>query len=183
MEEAGAEWNLSQTEKSFISMTFMVGMLIGSYLWGFSGDKFGRVKIFKFTALITWIASACSVFTPNYEILALCIFFVGIGVGGDITLGGTIVNEYFPLSKGWTLTLLCGFWYFGASLSAILALVILKTGIGRNFGNWRIVVLIETVLIIAYWIFRQFLKETPKYLITSGNMEEADRVVHHVTYN
>lgn len=81
------------------------------------------------------------------------MLMVGFGVGGDITLAGTIINEYNSPSKGWLVTLLCAAWPIGSFLTAVTATILSVTEFGSMY-LWRILVLIEAGLICGYWLFR-----------------------------
>lgn len=62
--------------------------------------------------------------------MCLFLFFTGLGVGGEIAVAGTILNEFLPSNKSWALTMLCGAWGLGGALSALTAVIFSLTGTG-----------------------------------------------------
>lgn len=103
-----------------------------SFLWGPVGDRFGRVRTLMLTilcySLFTFLGALCT----NVWQLAACRLLAGIGIGGEWTLGGTLIAEVFPeerrkMGSGYMHT---GY-YFGIFLAAIL-----NSTIGAQYG-WR----------------------------------------------
>ena len=47
-----------------------------------------------------------AVFSYWYWMLLVACFVLGMGVGGEIAVGGTVYSEFCPNSKLWTLVLL-----------------------------------------------------------------------------
>ena len=62
-------------------------MLIGSYLFGFIADLFGRIRTMAFTILLFSLATALIYFATDYWQLLILRFLVGMGVGGEFGIG------------------------------------------------------------------------------------------------
>src|ERR1700726_1968052 len=70
----------------FISATF-VGMMLGSFMTGFLGDRFGRRFTYQFNLLLFGGASILAAFAPNMAVLILLRVAMGIGLGAENVVG------------------------------------------------------------------------------------------------
>ncbi|MHB8354072.1 MAG: MFS transporter, partial [Burkholderiales bacterium] len=79
----------------FISATF-VGMMLGSFMTGFLGDRFGRRFTYQFNLLLFGGASLLAAFAPNMGVLILLRLFMGIGLGAENVVGYSTLTEFVP---------------------------------------------------------------------------------------
>jgi MFS family permease len=94
--EVGSDWNLSETEAGLIVTTMMFGFLIGSYMWGFLSDKYGRIFSFRKTLLLSGVCGIGVAASVNLPMLLIFALGAGIGVGGDLTVDGSVFVEFCP---------------------------------------------------------------------------------------
>ena len=179
MQDAGDHWGLNQFERSFFSISFNLGLYVGSYLYGFLGDKLGRVRVFKKTVLVAFLGGVLVTASVDIYMLNVMCFLTGIGVGGEISLGGTVFCEFIPPSKTYLLALLCMFWCIGGLMSACLALVFTLVGSGP-FMMWRWVCGVCCIFELVFWYLRLSLPETPHYLYTQNKNSEMDEVLKRI---
>jgi putative MFS transporter len=139
MVELGRDWSLTTTSTGMIATSFMTGTASGSYLCGYLGDKYGRMRVFKSTPFIGLVGCIGLMFSYEYMMVILYSVIIGISMGGELALGGTVWSEYCPPSKDWSLVLLTTFWCFGGSFSAALALLFILIG-SETFEMWKFVV-------------------------------------------
>jgi MFS family permease len=92
--ECGGAWGLSETEAGLIVTTLMLGFLIGSYMWGFLSDKYGRMFSFRKTLLLAAVCGIGVAASVNLPMLLAFALFAGIGVGGDLTVDGAVFVEF-----------------------------------------------------------------------------------------
>jgi len=93
--------------------------------------------------------------------------FCGMGIGGEITVAGTIMNEYLPPSKAWVFTLLCSSWAIGGILSAGMATGVVAADYG-GIEVWRQCCIISLLMEIAFFVIRLWIRETPRFLYDRG---------------
>src|ERR1700733_14103398 len=79
----------------FVSMT-CVGMIIGSFVTGFIGDRMGRRFIYQSNLALFGIASLASAFAPSMTVLIICRFFMGVGLGAEKVVGYSTLAEFVP---------------------------------------------------------------------------------------
>ncbi len=77
---------------------FLVGWGI-SFVWGPIADRFGRVRTLMLSILCYSLFTLLGGFATNIWQLGLFRLLAGIGIGGEWTLGGTLVAEQWPESK------------------------------------------------------------------------------------
>jgi benzoate transport len=141
------EFGLTPAEAGNLTLVTTIGTLVGSYLFGFLADIYGRIRIFTLTILLYSVATALIYFATDYSHLAILRFLVGMGVGGEFGIGMAVVTETWSKQKrakatsgvalGWQLGVL--------SASALAALVVPTMG-------WRTVFLFGLLpaLLAAY---------------------------------
>lgn len=156
---------------------FAVGFLarpIGAILFGYLGDKYGRILPLKITPLFITFFTAIIAFFPTYEttgnlsigLLILTRIMQGILLGGEYA--GNIVYLY-ETSPRWKYV--CGSL---ASCTGSLG-IILASGISalsysvfndsflQNYG-WRIAFLFSLPLGILIYVLRRNLPESPEFV-------------------
>jgi MFS family permease len=84
---------------------FLVGAATGGVLFGYLGDKFGRVRALTFSILLYSLCSGLSAAASGPAWLAILRFLGALGMGGEWALGVALVMELWP---GASRTLLAG---------------------------------------------------------------------------
>ena len=110
---------------------FMVGW--GTALvWGPVADRFGRARTLMFTILWFSLFTLLAALSQNVRELALFRFLAGVGIGGEWSIGASLVSEEWPEERR-TLgaCLMHTGYYFGLLLAAFA-----NYFVGSRFG-WR----------------------------------------------
>jgi len=168
-----------QQNAQFISATFL-GMMIGSFLTGFLGDRYGRRFTYQFNLAIFGVASVLSAFAPNMETLIALRFFIGVGLGAEIVVGyGTMTEFVPPQSRGKWL----GFTAF-LVISGLPATILFARGLAWAMGlfgapalTWRAMFIIGGVGALVVWWLRKRLPESPRWLESVGRNADAEALV------
>jgi putative MFS transporter len=71
---------------AFVSATF-VGMMLGSALTGFLGDRYGRRFTYQANLAIFGGAAVLAAFAPNMGVLIALRFVMGFGLGAENVVG------------------------------------------------------------------------------------------------
>jgi MFS family permease len=90
----------------YATMIFMIGWATGGVLFGVLGDRIGRAKTMVFTILLYAAFTGLSVFSSNVWDFSFYRFLTGLGVGGQFSVGVTLVAETVsararPYALGW----------------------------------------------------------------------------------
>jgi MFS family permease len=80
----------------YITAAFLVGAASGGLLFGWLGDRLGRVRAMMLSILAYSLFTGCSYFAQAPWQLGLFRFLAGLGMGGEWSLGVALVMECWP---------------------------------------------------------------------------------------
>lgn len=155
----------------FVSLTF-VGMMLGSFVTGFLGDRRGRRFTYQANLAIFGFASLTAAFAPSMNVLILLQFIIGLGLGAENVVGYSTLTEFVPPgSRGKWLGFMTVFVVTGLPVAALLGTLIVP-----HFG-WRAMFVIGGVGALVVWYLRKALPESPRWLESVGRNEEAEALL------
>jgi putative MFS transporter len=155
----------------FVSVTFL-GMMLGSFLTGFLGDRYGRRFTYQANLGIFGLASIAAAFAPSMRTLIALRGIMGLGLGAEIVVGFSTMTEFVPPQTR-------GKWLDAISISVVTSLPIsalLGTLLIPRFG-WRLMFLIGGLGALVVWYLRKALPESPRWLESIGRVEEAEAIL------
>lgn len=164
-------------------LAYVVGALILSPL----ADRFGRRDILLLTLILTGIGSLYNALAADYTNFVIARALTGIGVGADLALVNTYINEVAPSngrarytslifimsSLGSFLGIWLGLFLTTAPTPFPLGLPFAVAGPGFASG-WRLMYGTGALLALVGILLRFRLPESPRWLITQGRIEEAE---------
>jgi putative MFS transporter len=152
------EWGLSGEQAGLLGTGNTIGMAIGAVAGGYLADRVGRKPVFMLTLLLFGAASLASAFATGFSLMLLFRFLIGLGLGAELPVASTLVNEFAPLEKrGRTVVLLESFWAVGWILAAIISYFVIPV-----YG-WRVAVIIGALPMVYAWYIRRNVPESPKF--------------------
>lgn len=155
----------------FIAWTFY-GLVVGSWLSGILGDRFGRRFCYQLNLAIFGVASLAAAVSPSMQLLIVCRFFMGIGLGAEIVIGYGTLSEFAPAAvRGRTIGALAMLTNLSVFVAPFLGFWVIP-----NFG-WRWMFVIVGVGALIVWVLRKNMPKSPRWLEAQGRFEEADRIV------
>lgn len=159
---------------TFISATF-AGMLIGSALAGYVGDRFGRRCSYQVNLAVFGAASLLACVAPNVETLIVLRFVMGLGLGAELVVAAGTLCEFIPPTyRGRWISLM------GLTINSGL---LLATGLGYvvipNLG-WRWMFAIAGIGALAIWVMRKRMPESPRWLESVGRTAEAEATLREI---
>ncbi|NBD24855.1 MFS transporter [Paenibacillus glycinis] len=152
------DWGLTAQEAGLLGTVNLVGMAIGAVLGGYLADRIGRRPVFLFTLVVFGAFSFGSAFAGGLGIMLALRFLMGVGLGAELPVASTLVNEFAPPeTRGRMVVLLESFWAAGWILAAVLAYFVIPP-----FG-WRVAVAVGALpILLAIWIRRE-VPESPQF--------------------
>jgi len=78
---------------SIILATFMVGWTVGGISFGILADHIGRALTLVYTILLYATFTGLCAFSHSWQEMAFYRFFVGCGIGGEISIGAVLLAE------------------------------------------------------------------------------------------
>jgi putative MFS transporter len=171
------QWGLSATDIGFLNTITFIAAATGRLLSGYCADRFGRRFMLNVNlALFTLGAIGCAL-APNYTMLAVARFVVGLGLGGEITTAVTMLAEFCSARfRGTAVGMInVGGGGMGNMLAPAFALGVFALFPGENAWRWLFGCLVLPALFIVF--YRRYVPETPRFLLSQGKVDEANKVL------
>jgi putative MFS transporter len=161
---------------SFVAATF-AGLFLGTFLFSFTADRSGRRVIFTCSLLWYSVASVVMAFQNTAPHILIWRIIAGIGIGVELVTIDTYIAELVPRElRGRAFAFNAIVQFLTLPIVALAAwLLVPRHPLGLD--GWRWVVLIGAAGAIFVWFIRQSVPESPRWLITHGKLDEAERVV------
>ena len=156
----GKEWMIH-----LCTSIFFVGWGIGSLLFGWICDKYGRKRVLLPTLMIFLTISALSSLSPNVELLIVCRLLIGTLCAG-ITINLTVIASEFVGNRHRPFATISIFLMYSIShvLLAVQAMFV---------SNWRHLFLIISLPYIPLVLIWSWLPESARWLHSKNKNKEA----------
>lgn len=171
---------------SGIIAAFLVGAAAGGILFGWLGDRIGRVRAMVWSVLCYSIFSGLGVFVMAPWHLWVLRFLASLGMGGEWALGVALISEIWPSNSRPLLSGLIGaaanvgfllvafiklgmdsFMHgLGSTLNAVLPDEWVKPLLQN--GGWRMLFLVGSVPALLTFFIRIFVPESEKWKSATG---------------
>ncbi len=91
-----AHFALSKAQVGLLTTLTFAGMAVGSLIAGVTGDRYGRRVTYMYNLVLYTLGALLAAFAPGYGWLLVARLIVGIGLGGELNTGLTLVAELMP---------------------------------------------------------------------------------------
>lgn len=173
--------NFTGAEIGSISSCYLTGAVLGSLVFGHLTDRFGRRKFFFISLGIYLLGVGLSAFSWNLWSFALFRFITGAGIGGEYSAVNSAIDELIPARfRGRVDLIVNGSFWLGAALGAASTVVILDPHILPVNLGWRFGFGAGAIIGLVILYLRQFIPESPRWLITHGQRDAAEKTVRDV---
>jgi len=171
---------LTAGQVGFLGTGYLLGQVVGALFFGRLTDKLGRKRLFIVTLAIYLVGSGLGGFAWNYWSLLACRFVAGTGIGGEYTAINSAIDELIPSKyRGRVDIAVNGTYWGGAALGSALGLYLFSSHVPIDWG-WRIGFFIGPVLGLIIIFVRRTIPESPRWLMTHGRADEAERTVDKI---
>lgn len=168
----------SNTDIGLASSAYLAGAVFGAMFFGWLTDRLGRKKLFFITLSVYLVATAATAGSWDIFTFSLCRFITGAGIGGEYAAINSTIQELIPARvRGWTDLVINGSFWIGAAIGAVGSLVLLDPAVIDPEVGWRLAFLIGAALALVIFFMRLWIPESPRWLMTHGRAEEAERVM------
>ncbi|XP_074506507.1 solute carrier family 22 member 13-like [Sebastes fasciatus] len=148
---------------------FMVGVIVGSVVFGLFADSFGRKRATQITLVILLTFTVTTALCPNVYLYLASQFMVGVGGGGYRINSVILATEWIgPSKRSWGS---CAPTLFGAVGQCALA------GLIYAIRHWRVAQLIAAAPAAVAALYIWFIPESARWLLSRGRTEEAKQLI------
>ena len=91
-----ADLGMSTWELGLITSAALFGILIGSPLGGWAGDKWGRKPLFMIDMALFLVGSVLQFFVGSFETLLMVRLLMGMAIGREYAVGWPLLAEFAP---------------------------------------------------------------------------------------
>lgn len=160
---------------------YVVGAVVGALVFGWLTDRFGRRLVFYATLLIYVGGVIASALAWDFWSFALFRLVTGLGIGGEYAAINSAIDELIPAKyRGRVDLIVNGSFWLGAAAGAGAALLLLDPNLLDPDFGWRLGFGIGGVLGLGILFLRRHVPESPRWLVTHGREEEAERTVAEI---
>ncbi len=181
----GAEADLNiGTWMAWITAGFLVGAACGGLLFGWLGDRIGRVRAMVWSVFTYAIFSGLCGFAESPWQLALLRFVAALGMGGEWSLGVALVMEIWPSKSrpmlagligaasnvGFLLIALVGLvmtQFIGAAADGLRAIGLSDDWVAKLIGadnsGWRLLMFVGATPAVLTFFVRIFVPESKRW--------------------
>ena len=148
-----------QSWMGIITALFLLGAAAGGLIFGWLGDRIGRVRAMTWSILCYSVFTGFCYFAATPWQLGALRFIAALGMGGEWALGVALVMEAWPGGKR---PLMAGLIGAAANLGyAVIAIIAIRFDITRD--SWRWVMMVGAAPAALTFFIRLFVPESEKW--------------------
>ncbi len=170
--------HLSAFEQGVLGCLSLLGIMAGSTIFGRLSDRFGYLFFFRLCPFLVLVFALLGWYMKSADWLAVCLFMMGFGIGGEYSLDSDYISELMPAK--WTKLMVgiakacCS---LGGILVALLCFLILKAR--PEASSWSTLLLVIAGIAFVMLVLRIRFRESPRWLLEHGCPQEAEQAVQY----
>jgi putative MFS transporter len=166
-----SEYGISSATVAWFPLTALVGTTVGSFVWGWLADVYGR-RVSILLSTILFVATSICGAMPAFQWNLVMCFLMGSSAGGMLPVVYTLLAEVMPpRHRSWVLVLVGGTGLIGGYLAA--------SGAAHAFEpvfGWRVLWLQGFPTGLLLLALAPLIPESPRFLAEQGREAELDRM-------
>jgi MFS family permease len=172
---------LTDTQVGASASCYLAGAVVGALFFGYVTDRLGRKKLFFVTVTVYLVATALSALSWNFISYSIFRAITGAGIGGEYAAINSAIDELIPARvRGRVDLMINGSYWVGAALGSSATLVLLDPRRLPIWLGWRLAFGIGAIIGLVVIFFRQWIPESPRWLMIHGRDDEAEKIVGEV---
>ena len=168
-------WKLSAGQIGMLIAAGYLGQAVGALMFGVIAERYGRVFSIKISIFMMSVVGLACMFAGNFEVLFVLRFLQGIGLGGEVPVAATYINELSRAEgRGKFFMLYELIFPLSLMLTAQIGAIIVP-----SLGwKWMFLIGGGAGLLMLPLFFK--LNESPRWLISKGRFDQAERIVEEL---
>lgn len=173
--------SLTDAQVGGTGTAYLAGAVVGALIFGFLTDRLGRKRLFFITLGVYLVGTALSGFAWNFWSFVIFRAITGAGIGGEYAAINSAIDELIPARlRGQVDLAVNATYWLGAALGSGLTLALLDARVIPEWLGWRLVFGVGALLGLIILIFRQWVPESPRWLMVHGDPKEAEAIVANI---
>ncbi|MEO6112950.1 MAG: MFS transporter [Sphingomicrobium sp.] len=162
-----AEYGIERSTAAWLPFVALTGTTVGSFLWGWLADIYGRRASILLSTILFVSTSICGAMPAFQWNLVMC-FLMGASAGGMLPVVYTLLAEIMPpRHRSWVLVLVGGVGLVGGYLAASAAAHLFEPEYG-----WRSLWLQGFPTGILLLLLARWIPESQRFLLEQGREAE-----------
>lgn len=167
-----AVWRISIMQVGVLLSIGFAGQMLGAIVMSAVAERMGRRFALRAALFIVSLLSLACVFAPSFGVLVGLRFLQGIGIGGEVPVAASYLNELCPARfRGRMIYLLQAMFGMGTLVTAAVSVLFIP-----RFG-WQVMFVIGGLPIVLALFLNRLVPESPRWLVSAGRTDEADVIV------
>lgn len=168
-------WKITPSEAGTLIAANFIGGAVGAVVAGWLADRYGRMRLMMVSIALFAVMSVFCAFAWDFRSLFIFRTIEGLGLGAEVPIAATFINEWAKAQgRARYFLLYSTIFMFGGLVGSLLGVWVVP-----NFG-WRWMFYIGALPALVVGFLRYFIPESPRWLVSKGRIEEADRIVARV---
>ncbi|KGC45210.1 MFS transporter [Burkholderia pseudomallei] len=167
------KWGLSPNQIGMLIASGAIGQLLGAFLFPALAQKHGRVHAIAWSSAVIGVTSIACGFASTFETFVLLRIVQGLGLGGELPVAATYINEITRAHGRGRFVLL----YEIVFPIGLLASMAFGAWLVPRFG-WEVMYFIGGMPLLLALVLTRLVPESPRWLASRGRLDEAGRALH-----
>ncbi|EPS27052.1 hypothetical protein PDE_01993 [Penicillium oxalicum 114-2] len=172
----GAEQEENSQIQGTVIALYTVGGIFGALSCVYLGDLLGRRKVIFFTTFVSIIGAILMATSFQFSQFIVSRIILGLGTGGYIATVPVWQSEISPADKRGSSVVTNGI-FMGVGVTLALWLDLAFYFVQGSSVSWRFPLVFQVVLSGTAMAFIYFLPESPRWLIKTGQIDQARLVL------
>ena len=165
--------NLTPLHEGMVVSILLLGCCVGSLFGGKLADMYGRRHNIIILSIIFFVAALGCSLAPNFEIMLVTRFTLGLAVGGASVTVPTYLAEVAPSNKRGRMVTQNELMIVTGQFLAFIFNAIIAIALAGNPHVWRYMLAVCAVPAVVLFFGMLRLPESPRWLVSKGKISVA----------